>query len=96
MEFAVQRRVVVKVPSTWSYAVKYRMEILKTLQLTLNSGECNIVREIHVKLGLEEYIIAELLIIGFILRGKLHCASGIVCQVLNVWSSEISKQKFSV
>lgn len=96
MEFAVQRRVVAKVPSTWSYAVKYRMEILKTLQLTLNSGECNIVRETHIKLGLEEYISAELLIIGFILRGKLHCASGIMCQVLNVWSSEISKETFSV
>lgn len=66
------------------------MEVLKTLQFTLNSEQVqfSIFHKIHVKLRFEEYIYSELFILCYILRGKLLHASGIICPAFNVWNSE--------
>lgn len=63
----------------------------KTSQLTLDSEQeqLNIFHKVHVKLRFEDYIISELFILCYILRGKSFHASGMICQVFNVWNSEV-------
>lgn len=61
---------------------------LKTLQLTLNSGERSIFHEVHVKLWFEEWVSSKLLIVCLVLRGKLLYACGIMCPMLNMGNSK--------